>query len=75
MMTLYEIEQRAQVLRERMDDIAKEIAKAQDDSTLALQLLEEMLSLSKEAQVIDCSLENFRQMAEQLIMGPCSGPH
>lgn len=75
MMTLYDIEQRAQLLRARMDDIAKEIAQAENNSTLALKLLEEMTALSQEAKAIDCSLEHFRQMAEHLITRPCSGPH
>ena len=75
MMTLYDIEQRAQMLRARMDDIAKEISEAENNSKLAIKLLEEMMTLSQEAKAIDYNLEHFRQMAEHLITSPCSGPH
>jgi predicted nucleic acid-binding Zn-ribbon protein len=75
MMTLYDIEQRAQMLRARIDDLAKEISKAENDSKLAVELLEEMMTLSREAKVINYSLEHFREMAERLITSPCSGPH
>lgn len=75
MMTLYEIEQRAEKLRERLADLAKEIATVSDDSDRGIELLQEMHTLSQEAKYIDYNLEHFRDLAKRLITTPCSGPH
>ena len=75
MMTLFEIEQRAETLRARMEDLVKEIKTTRGNSKRAKAILEEMVSLSSEHNILNYNLEHYRQMAEQLLTSPCSGPH
>lgn len=79
MMTLSDIEERAETVHSRMADIVKEMAKMSKkgggDITRSLELLDEMMTLAQESRKINTSLEQFRDMAEQLISRPCSGPH
>lgn len=75
MLTLYEMEERAETVHSRMADIVKEMAEGDNDIKRALALLDEMMSLAQESRKIKHSLDQFRDMAEQLISSPCSGPH
>lgn len=79
MMTLSDIEERAETVQSRMADIVKEMARMSKtsggDITRSLELLDEMMTLAQESRKINTSLEQFRDMAEQLISSPCSGPH
>lgn len=62
-----------------MADIVKEMAtiskKGGGDITRSLELLDEMMTLAQESRKINTSIEKFRDMAEHLVLSPCSGPH
>ena len=78
MLTLYEMEERAELVHSRMADIVKEMAQMSEikvDIQKSLALLDEMMTLAQESRTLKHSLEQFRDMAEQLISSPCSGPH
>lgn len=79
MMTLSDIEERAETVHSRMADIVKEMAKMSKkgggDLARSLELLDEMMTLAQESRKINTSIEKFRDMAHQLITSQCSGPH
>lgn len=79
MMTLSDIEEHAETVQSRMADIVKEMAtiskKGGGDITRSLELLDEMMTLAQESRKINTSIEKFRDMAEHLVLSPCSGPH
>lgn len=79
-MTFFEIEERAQEVRDRMSAIVREMAamskpRAHQNMERALDLLDEMITLAQESRIINKNLEHHRHMAQELITGPCSGPH
>jgi methyl-accepting chemotaxis protein len=80
MITFFEIEERAQEVRDRMTAIVREMAEmakpdTSKDINKALELLDEMMTLSQESRRISHNLEHHRHMAEELITSRCSGPH
>ena len=79
MMTLSDIEERAETVQSRMADIVKEMAtmskRGGGNLARSLELLDEMMTLAQESRKINTSIEKFRDMAHQLITSPCSGPH
>ena len=78
MLTLYEMEERAETVHSRMADIVKEMASMSEkggDISRSIQLLDEMMTLAQESRKIKHSLDQFRDMAQELISSQCSGPH
>jgi|APCry1669191812_1035378.scaffolds.fasta_scaffold00106_11 hypothetical protein len=76
MKTLCEIEERSDAIRERMNKVLLEIAKCvEGNEGRGLELAEELSALVLESKMLNTNLVYFREMAEQLINSPCSGPH
>ena len=76
MMTLHEIEERAHAIQKQMDKIFKEMAYGfEGRADRAVELAEQLTALVDESKVLNNNLDYYRQMAEQLVSTPCSGPH
>lgn len=76
MLTLFDMEERADAIKAEMDTILAEMAaglEGQEDRVV--ELSKKLTKLSLEAKILQNNLVVFRHLAEKLVSGPCSGPH
>lgn len=74
MKTVSEIEEQSQIIRDRMDSLVAEIAGGFTE-VRALQIAEELALLLRESKMLQRKIKYFNDMAEQLFLADCSGPH
>jgi predicted nucleic acid-binding Zn-ribbon protein len=75
MKTLWDIEERTQKIERRMKAIRRSLKTRDLNQAEASNLAEEFSMLLSESEMLESSINHFREMAEQLLQCNCSGPH
>jgi hypothetical protein len=75
MKSMEEVERRSREISRRMKAIQEELRSCDLNPAQTFNLAEELVGLFKESQILDASVYQFRELAEQLLSARCSGPH